>query len=433
MKINIVTAACCMLSAVMPQSCAFTNESKENTEDYAGLVSRIEEIADKAPGKFGVAVIVDNSDTIVVNNSSDYPMMSMFKLHEAIAVCHVLDEKSIGLDTVFDIVRPELDPQTWSPMLKEHVGENFSLTAGELIDYILIDSDNNASNLLFDEIISVPQTDAYVHSILPGSEFSMQYKESEMKADIMKSYDNRTSPLAYAELVNRLFTDSIVSAQKQAFIKRAMHDCNTGLARRSAGLPENKGIKFSHRTGSGYTNSRGEVIAINDGGYVELPFGKNYTIVVLVKDFAGPQEEAEKVMSEISNAVYEYLVGESADIVKLGTAPDSSPLTLRIYEGEIPGVGICTLSVYGYAHSGDGVFSLTSLNGHRELAAEKGKLYTLRGEDDTTVWECRGEAESTRFYFFLENGGKNIFWAPDDSRCDMTHPMRLVYDGEFAA
>ena len=84
-------------------------------------------------------------------------------------------------------------------------------------------------------------------------------------------------------------------------------------------------------------------------------------------------------------------------------------------------------------HYFDGVFSLTSLNGHRELAAEKGKLYTLRGEDDTTVWECRGEAESTRFYFFLENGGKNIFWAPDDSRCDMTHPMRLVYDGEFAA
>ena len=61
---------------------------------------------------------------------------------------------------------------------------------------------------------------------------------------------------------------------------------------------------------------------------MELPSGKNYTIVVLVKDFAGPQEDAEKVMAEISNAVYEYLVGESEGIVEVEAAPDADRETL---------------------------------------------------------------------------------------------------------
>lgn len=51
------------------------------------------------------------------------------------------------------------------------------------------------------------------------------------------------------------------------------------------------------------------------------------------------------------------------------------------------------------------------MNGHHELAAEKKKLYTLRGEDDTTVWECRGEAESARFYFSLKTVEEHILGA----------------------
>lgn len=77
------------------------------------------------------------------------------------------------------------------------------------------------------------------------------------------------------------------------------------MARIAAGLPE--GVSFAHRTGSGYINSRGEVIAVNDGGYVLLPSGMGYSIAVLVKDFGGEPEEAEKVIAQISKAVYEFI------------------------------------------------------------------------------------------------------------------------------
>lgn len=305
-RVLAFVSGCVLLSATL--SCGCRNNSLHSGSGK--LVERLGEITEGKPGSFGVAVITDDADTIVFNNSSRYPMMSMFKLHEAIAVCHVLDERRQELDSALTVRRSDLDGHTWSPMLKDYAGEEFTLTVGRLLDYILVDSDNNASNILFDRIVSTAETDSYIRTILPESDFRIIYKESEMKADIMKSYDNCTSPLSYACLVDRLFKESLVSDGKQKEIIRAMTVCNTGLDRIAAGLPKSEGAVFAHRTGSGYTNSRGEVIAVNDGGYVRLPSGKGYSIAVLVKDFGGRQEDAEKIMAEISRAVYEFVTGK---------------------------------------------------------------------------------------------------------------------------
>lgn len=300
----VFASGCALLLAAL--SCGCHNTGRDS--GYGELVERLGEITEGKPGSFGVAVITDDADTIVFNNSSCYPMMSMFKLPEAIAVCHVLDMRQQDLDSALTVRRSDLDEHTWSPMLKDYAGEEFTVTVGRLLDYILIGSDNNASNILFDRIVSTAETDSYMRTILPESDFRIVHKESEMKADIMKSYDNCTSPLSYACLVDRLFKENIVSDVKQKEIIRAMTVCNTGMDRIAAGLPESGGVVFAHRTGSGYTNSRGEVIAVNDGGYVRLPSGKGYSIAVLVKDFGGMQEDAEKIIAEISGAVYESII-----------------------------------------------------------------------------------------------------------------------------
>ena len=36
--------------------------------------------------RVGVAVIIDGKDTVTVNNEERYPMMSVFKFHQALAV-----------------------------------------------------------------------------------------------------------------------------------------------------------------------------------------------------------------------------------------------------------------------------------------------------------------------------------------------------------
>lgn len=277
-----------------------------STEYKTALENRIKEIIKDRPGRFGIAVIYNDTDTLTVNDTSDYPLMSMFKLHEALAVCHTLDRLNISLDTTLNINRKELDMDTWSPMLRDSLSESFSISAEKLLDYTLVHSDNNTSNILFDRIVTPHETDIYIRSISPEGDFNISYTEADMKKDIPKSYANRTSPLSYACLVNKIFTDSIVSADKQDFIKEAMARCATGMERIAAGLPDS-GISFAHRTGTGYTTPDGKITAINDGGYVRLPDGTGYSIAIFVKDFEGNQEIAERTISLISKTVYDTL------------------------------------------------------------------------------------------------------------------------------
>ena len=63
------------------------------------------------PGEIGVAVIINNTDTITVNNKSIYPMMSVFKVHQALAICDDFGHKGFSLDSLMTIHRDELDPQ----------------------------------------------------------------------------------------------------------------------------------------------------------------------------------------------------------------------------------------------------------------------------------------------------------------------------------
>lgn len=49
------------------------------------------------------------------------------------------------------------------------------------------------------------------------------------------------------------------------------------------------------------------MVAVNDVAYITLPSGRSYALAVLVKDYAGTQEGAEKQIAAVSSAVYTYL------------------------------------------------------------------------------------------------------------------------------
>ena len=182
-----------------------------------------------APGEVGIAVIFDGGrDTVSIGNDVRYPLMSVFKLHEALAVCHELDRRGVGLDTVLHISRGELADDTWSPMLNRYPEGDIDVAVGELIDNILIDSDNNASNVLFERICPVSRTDSFVRSIGIEDSFKLVVTEEEMHREHDKAYMNWSSPRACAGLVDRVFRDSVVSADKQQRIIRAMKACDTG-------------------------------------------------------------------------------------------------------------------------------------------------------------------------------------------------------------
>lgn len=293
-----------LLTALLTISCA--NNKKQHL-DFDELRAQLHQIIDSKHGQFGIALITDQADTLTLNNSADYPLMSVFKLHESIAVCHTLEKQRRSLDSMLTISKQEINPDTWSPMLKDYDQEEFDISIRTLLDYLMTQSDNNASNILFDCIVNVTTTDSIVATLLPERDFKLVYKESEMSWAHLLAYSNVSSPLSCAMLIDKLFTDSLISPSNQEYIKQTMAGCQTGLTRIAAGLPTDKGIKFAHRTGSGYTNIKGEISAINDAAYITLPNGKSYTLAIFVKDYKGRQENAEAVMADISKTIYQYI------------------------------------------------------------------------------------------------------------------------------
>lgn len=272
------------------------------------LTDSISAIVSDYPGEIGVAVIINSTDTVTVNNQAKYPMMSVFKVHQALAVCNDFDRRGLSLDSVMTIERGSLDPGTWSPMLKEHQEATISLTVKDLLRYTLIQSDNNASNLMFKSLVGVAQTDSFIATLIPRSGFQIAYTEEDMSADHDKAYANRTSPLSAASLMNRLFTDSLVSCEKQRFIMSTLRECATGKDRIAAPLLGEDGVVIAHKTGSGYTNEDGVLAAHNDVAYISLPDnGRHYTLAVFVKDFKGNEAQAAKAIARISATAYALL------------------------------------------------------------------------------------------------------------------------------
>lgn len=296
----LLTAVAVILLTACRQREAVSHEYK------TGLEKELTAIADSAKGDVGIALIYDG-DTMTVNNDAIYPMMSVFKLHQAVALCRMFEENGTSLDSVMTLRRSELDPDTWSPMLKDHTGEEISLPMRRLLEYTLIESDNNASNEMFVRLMSPAACDSVIAGIIPRGSFEIRFNEAEMQNDHSRAYSNRTSPLGAAILIDRVFTDTLVGKDYQDFIKSALMRCQTGPDKISAALSETEGITIGHKTGSGYRDENGRLAASNDVAFVTLPDGRHYSLAVFVKDFDGTDAEAAATIARISAAVIKAL------------------------------------------------------------------------------------------------------------------------------
>ena len=86
----------------------------------------------------------------------------------------------------------------------------------------------------------------------------------------------------------------------------------TGHDRLGAAITEADDVLFGHKTGSGYRNSSGELIAHNDVGYFRMSDGRDYALAVLIRDFRGTEDEASAVMADISRLIYDWFVSDGS-------------------------------------------------------------------------------------------------------------------------
>ena len=129
------------------------------------LSYRLKKVIKDKKAEIGIAVILDAQDTVTVNNDDRYPLMSVFKFHQALAVADYLDRNGLTPDTEIFIPEEELVPDTYSPLRKEFPEGEISLSVSRLLEYSLQLSDNNACDILFEHTGGPAATDRYVRSL----------------------------------------------------------------------------------------------------------------------------------------------------------------------------------------------------------------------------------------------------------------------------
>lgn len=156
-------------AAIAMASCTHKNTTTDTAaETMAELADSLQAIADSCPGEMGIALITDRGDTLTINNQAKYPMMSVFKLHQAIALCHTLREGRHTPDSIVTLNRSELNPDTWSPMLADHKEAEIRLPISTLLSYTIRQSDNNASNYMFTHLQNVAVADSLIATLIPA-------------------------------------------------------------------------------------------------------------------------------------------------------------------------------------------------------------------------------------------------------------------------
>lgn len=277
---------------------------------YADIGKRLSDFVSEKDARIGIAVITPEGDTIEVNGHRDFPMLSVYKFPQALAVADYCVKNGIVSDSVISIGKDEILPDTWSPLREKYGIRTISLPLTELLEYSLIQSDNNACDILF-RLIGGPHVADSLMKTYGLNDIVIESTEKEMHENFYLCYLNRSTPIAMAKLFDRFFRggQSHVSPLHEA-IGKMLLTCSTGTNRLPAPLLS-AGIPIAHKTGTGDRNPQGRIIAVNDAGHVFLPGGKGYSIAVFVADSAYSMEETEKIISDISAIVLDYISPQS--------------------------------------------------------------------------------------------------------------------------
>ena len=288
MKRHILSILCCCIGCVAVYGQDLRQEIEKTIQDKRA--------------KVGVAVIVGN-DTVTVANDNRYPIMSVFKFHIAVAALKQMESKGIALDSMVCIEQAQIRNNTYSPMRDKYPNQSVHITYRDIITYTVVLSDNNTCDWLIDFVGGIDNVDAYIQSLgIRGQHFTET--ENDMHIDLMKCYNNWSTPLAIAQLLRKVYTGPVLTEAHFAFLEETMLRCASGKDKLLAGLPE--GVRIGHKTGHSDRLDNGVQICDADAGVVYLPNGDKCYVVVLIQDSQESDSENAKMIADICRATYQY-------------------------------------------------------------------------------------------------------------------------------
>lgn len=248
----------------------------------------------------GVAVI-SGTDTMVVNGDSYYPLMSVFKLHVAVAVLDMADRGLLSLDSIIDITPRMFRENTYSPLRDIAAGRTVSKTVAELLYYSVAKSDNNACDFLIDLAGGIADVDSVIHAKGIG-DVTLCETEDSMHRDIMRSYNNASTPLSLSRMMSEIFAGRMLSAENTDVLLGLLGGSTTGRDKIYGGVPED--CFAGHKSGLSDRLPEGVLIASGDVAALRMPDGRLLFLAILVKDSHETDADTSALFRDIASMVY---------------------------------------------------------------------------------------------------------------------------------
>jgi beta-lactamase class A len=217
-----------------------------------------------------------------INERDEFIPGSLLKIPIMVAVLKRVEDGELALEEKATLKEENLD--LYSGTLGQR-GAGYQVTIKELLTFLIKESDNTAYKTFVSEFMTVQDWSR----ALTAMGLSPQVHQDGRITITPKQYCSMLRSLYYSTYMKRTFSELCLSIMTE-------NDYNKQLP---AGLPP--GIRISHKYGvfslPGETNH-------SDCGIIYYP-EKPYILCVMTRNTT--QEESEKMMREISKAVYEYV------------------------------------------------------------------------------------------------------------------------------
>ncbi len=303
----------------------------------AALQRELAAIARSEPGlEVGVAAIeVESGRGVSTNGETRFFLASVVKLPIAVAFLRRVEAGSVDLDRA--VTFGPTDLRLGAGPLAERYPRGATLTAGELLETMIVDSDNTASDL----ILGLAGGPAAVSDTLrvlglgeirvdrPEGAFLLDYygidgpppdggwtrgaltariaalpsaRQAEAARRFRADTRDAASPLAVASLLRELARGALLAADDT---ERLLALMTRGRIRDRlpAGLPP--GAEVPHKTGSWSAE------AVHDVGLLPLPDGRRVAVAVFVRSKRRDEARATRVIARAARAVFDGWPGES--------------------------------------------------------------------------------------------------------------------------
>lgn len=269
------------------------------------LRSQLESVVRSSGGQLGAcfAVLEENAGPACIGQGQSFPMASVYKFPIAVTLLGKVERNEVRLEDPVVIRKVDLRGGR-SPIAEKFTGDSQTQTLAQLLEAMIVQSDNTASDLVLrvsggpPAVSEMLRKNGIVGLRVDRSEqeIGAQLQDGEKGAAAYASDPRDSStPEAMIALLREFHAGRLLGSQMSEHLRQLMLRAKPD--RIALHLPA--GTEVAHKTGTANGS-------FNDVGIVRLPDGRHLAIAILLR---GSRTEGGEDGSEIVGKVAEKIYG----------------------------------------------------------------------------------------------------------------------------